>query len=162
MSNINKSSKSMSYIMNPKNWWAPLTFILVISLLGVGVIGVQTYIDAPPMSAFVDEKNNMIFDQKTTEKGQEVFHKYALMEYGSYFGDGAQRGPDFTADALHQISQSMVKFYLDELKQLKSEGSNQYDVSQIEERVKAELKINRYDKASDLVRLSPAQHFPLQ
>jgi len=157
MSNINKSSKSMSYIMNPKNWWAPLTFILVISLLGVGVIGVQTYIDAPPMSAFVDEKNNMIFDQKTTEKGQEVFHKYALMEYGSYFGDGAQRGPDFTADALHQISQSMVKFYLDELKQLKSEGSNQYDVSQIEERVKAELKINRYDKASDLVRLSPAQ-----
>jgi len=157
MSNINKSSKSMSYIMNPKNWWAPLTFILVISLLGVGMIGVQTYIDAPPMSAFVDEKNNMIFDQKTIEKGQEVFHKYALMEYGSYFGDGAQRGPDFTADALHQISQSMVKFYLDELKQLKSEGTNQYDVSQIEERVKAELKINRYDKTSDLVRLSPAQ-----
>ena len=56
MSNINKSSKSMSYIMNPKNWWAPLTFILVISLLGVGMIGVQTYIDAPPMSAFVDDK----------------------------------------------------------------------------------------------------------
>ncbi|HQV66293.1 MAG TPA: cbb3-type cytochrome c oxidase subunit I [Saprospiraceae bacterium] len=157
MSNINKSSKSMSYIMNPKNWWAPLTFILVISLLGVGMIGVQTYIDAPPMSAFVDEKDNMIFDQKTIVKGQEVFHKYALMEYGSYFGDGAQRGPDFTADALHQISQSMVKFYLDELKQLKSEGTNQYDVSQIEERVKAELKINRYDKTSDLVRLSPAQ-----
>ncbi len=157
MSNINKSSKSMSYIMNPKNWWAPLTFILVISLLGVGMIGVQTYIDAPPMSAFVDEKDNMIFDQKTIEKGQEVFHKYALMEYGSYFGDGAQRGPDFTADALHQISQSMVKFYLDELKMSKSEGTNQYDVSQIEERVKAELKINRYDKTSDLVRLSPAQ-----
>ncbi|MBK6666972.1 MAG: cbb3-type cytochrome c oxidase subunit I [Saprospiraceae bacterium] len=157
MSNINKSSKSMSYIMNPKNWWAPLTFILVISLLGVGMIGVQTYIDAPPMSAFVDEKDNMIFDQKTIVKGQEVFHKYALMEYGSYFGDGAQRGPDFTADALHQISQSMVKFYLDELKQLKSEGTNQYDVSQIEERVKSELKMNRYDKTSDLVRLSPAQ-----
>ncbi|MBK7697585.1 MAG: cbb3-type cytochrome c oxidase subunit I [Saprospiraceae bacterium] len=157
MSNINKSSKSMSYIMNPKNWWAPLTFILVISLLGVGMIGVQTYIDAPPMSAFVDEKDNMIFDQKTIVKGQEVFHKYALMEYGSYFGDGAQRGPDFTADALHQISQSMVKFYLDELKMSKSEGTNQYDVSQIEERVKSELKINRYAKASDLVRLSPAQ-----
>ncbi|MBK9583982.1 MAG: cbb3-type cytochrome c oxidase subunit I [Saprospiraceae bacterium] len=157
MSNINKSSKSMSYIMNPKNWWAPLTFILVISLLGVGMIGVQTYIDAPPMSAFVDEKDNMIFDQKTIVKGQEVFHKYALMEYGSYFGDGAQRGPDFTADALHQISQSMVKFYLDELKMLKSEGTNQYDVSQIEERVKSELKMNRYDKTSDLVRLSPAQ-----
>ncbi|MFZ1580490.1 MAG: cbb3-type cytochrome c oxidase subunit I [Saprospiraceae bacterium] len=147
----------MSYIMNPKNWWAPLTFILVISLLGVGMIGVQTYIDAPPMSAFVDEKDNMIFDQKTIVKGQEVFHKYALMEYGSYFGDGAQRGPDFTADALHQISQSMVKFYLDELKMSKSEGTNQYDVSQIEERVKSELKMNRYDKTSDLVRLSPAQ-----
>lgn len=27
------------------------------------------------------------------------------------FGDGAQRGPDFTAEALHEIALSMTKYY---------------------------------------------------
>ncbi len=63
MDNQNNGSKSMSYIMNTKNWWGPLTFILIISLLGVGMIGYQTYIAAPPMAGFSDEKNNQIFDQ---------------------------------------------------------------------------------------------------
>jgi nitric oxide reductase subunit B len=106
MTNQNKNSRSMKYLMNTKNWWAPLTFILVISLLGVGLIGFQTYIDAPPMAGFNDENNNIEIDQKTIERGQEVFHKYALMEYGSFFGDGAQRGPDYTAEALHVVSKS--------------------------------------------------------
>ena len=43
-------------------------------------------------------------------RGQEVFHKYALM--GTVvFGDGAQRGPDFTAQALHKVQESMVDYY---------------------------------------------------
>ena len=154
MNKINNNSKSMNYFMNPKNWWAPLTFILVISLLGVGMIGYQTYIDAPPMSSFVDESNTVVFDQKTIERGQEVFHKYALMEYGSYFGDGAQRGPDFTAEALHQISESMTQFYLNDNGTV---NANQYDRSQVEDRVKSELKKNRYDASSDRVQLSLAQ-----
>ena len=48
-----KESTSISYFMNTKNWWAPLTFILIISLLGVGLIGLQTYIDAPPWLALL-------------------------------------------------------------------------------------------------------------
>jgi hypothetical protein len=84
MENQNTSSKSISYIMNTKNWWGPLTFILIISILGVGMIGYQTYIDAPPMSGFTDDKGNVVIDKKTLEHGQEVFHKYALMEYGSF------------------------------------------------------------------------------
>jgi nitric oxide reductase subunit B len=111
MTNQNTNSRSMKYLMNTKNWWAPLTFILVISLLGVGLIGFQTYIDAPPMAGFNDENNHIEFDQKTIERGQEVFHKYALMEYGSFFGDGAQRGPDYTAEALHVVSNTMILYY---------------------------------------------------
>jgi len=40
-----------------------------------------------------------------------VFQKYALMEYGSMFGDGAYRGPDYSAEALHQTAEVMSEFY---------------------------------------------------
>jgi nitric oxide reductase subunit B len=157
MENQNSGSRSMSYIMNTKNWWGPLTFILIISLLGVGLIGFQTYIDAPPMAGFIDEKGSTIFDQKTIERGQEVFHKYALMEYGSFFGDGAQRGPDFTAEALHQTSAFMTEYYIDEFKSSKKESPDSYAIKQLQEKVKQELKVNRYNKSSDMVTLTPAQ-----
>ena len=45
-------SKSISYFMNTKNWWGPLLFIFIISVLGVGMIGYQTYNEAPPLSNF--------------------------------------------------------------------------------------------------------------
>jgi nitric oxide reductase subunit B len=162
MDTQNNGSKSMSYIMNTKNWWGPLTFILVISLLGVGMIGYQTYIDAPPMAGFSDEKNNQIFDQKTIERGQEVFHKYALMEYGSFFGDGAQRGPDFTAEALHQTSLAMSEYYANEYNTMKGSQPDEFEIKQINEKVKQELKKNRYDKTTGLVVLSPAQVYAHQ
>lgn len=157
MENQNSGSRSMSYIMNTKNWWGPLTFILIISVLGVGLIGYQTYIDAPPMAGFNDIKGNVIFDQKTIERGQEVFHKYALMEYGSFFGDGAQRGPDFTAEALHLTSAFMTEYYIDEFKSTKRESPDSYAIKQLQEKVKQELKVNRYNKSSDMVTLTPAQ-----
>ncbi len=33
--------KGLDYFMNTRNWWGPLTFILIISLAGVGMIGFQ-------------------------------------------------------------------------------------------------------------------------
>jgi len=162
MDNQNSGSQSMSYIMNTKNWWGPLTFILIISLLGVGMIGYQTYIDAPPMSGFNDNKGGLVFDQKAIEKGQEVFHKYALMEYGSFFGDGAQRGPDFTAEALHQVTLSMMDFYIEDFKKVKGVTPDEFEIKQINEKVKQELKINRYDKSSDLVTLTLSQVYAHQ
>ncbi|HRG65202.1 MAG TPA: cbb3-type cytochrome c oxidase subunit I [Saprospiraceae bacterium] len=145
--------------MDTKNWWAPLTFILIISLLGVGLIGLQTYIDAPPMVSFVDGSGKVVIDKAAMTRGQEVFHKYALMEYGSFFGDGAQRGPDFTAQALHKVQEMMVDFYAREWVINKGEAPDQYAIGQLRERVKEELKQNLYKKDTDVVTLSVAQAF---
>lgn len=145
--------------MDTKNWWAPLTFILIISLLGVGLIGLQTYIDAPPMVSFVDGSGKVVIDKAAMTRGQEVFHKYALMEYGSFFGDGAQRGPDFTAQALHKVQEMMVDFYAREWVINKGEAPDQYAIGQLRERVKDELKQNLYKKDTDVVTLSVAQAF---
>ena len=104
------AKKGIDYFMNTRNWWGPLTFILIISLAGVGMIGYQTYYDAPPEAAFVTPAGQVALEKAAITRGQAVFHKYALMEYGSFFGDGAQRGPDFTAEALNLTARYMVEY----------------------------------------------------
>ena len=143
----------IAYLMDTKNWWAPLSFILIISVIGVAMIGFQTYNDAPPMSGFKDQSGKIVISQKNIENGQNVFHKYALMEYGSFFGDGAQRGPDFTAEALHQINLSMVDFYKSKNKEI---ANQKFGTFSINEQVKLELKENKFDKKDEKVLLSEA------
>lgn len=148
--------KSIDYFMNTKNWWGPLLFILIISLAGVGMIGYQTYNDAPPMSGFKTQDGTVLLDKATIEKGQVVFHKYALMEYGSFFGDGAQRGPDYTAEALHQISQSMKAYHIKAQEKELGRLTTPAEREVIANEVRRELKANTVDPKDNLVVLSPA------
>lgn len=148
---------SLNYFINPQNWWAPLLFIVVISIIGVGLIGYQTYNDAPPMSGFKSLSGEIVVSRASIIKGQEVFHKYALMEYGSLFGDGAQRGPDFTAESLHLIAVYMSEFYIEEFKKLNLRHPKEMESKAILENVKIELKENRYDSKEDIIILTNSQ-----
>lgn len=156
---MENNDRSLSYFMDPKNWWGPLLFILVISLAGVGMIGYQTYNDAPPMSGFNSSSGEHVITRETIVKGQEVFHKYALMEFGSMFGDGAQRGPDFTAEALHLSSLYMHEFRVTEYERKEGRPVTEMEFRILKENVKDELKENRYDESEDIVILSEAQNF---
>lgn len=154
--------KNIDYLMDTKNWWGPLLFILIISLLGVGMIGYQTYNDAPPMTGFKSESGTILMDQSTIEKGQVVFHKYALMEYGSFFGDGAQRGPDFTAEALHLINYYMNEYYTGQLQNERGGPVNSVEKNMIAEQVRQELKKNRLDPKDNLVVVNDAMAVSLE
>jgi nitric oxide reductase subunit B len=141
------------FIMNPKRWWIPLTFIFIVSFTGVGWIGFETYYEAPPIPTFVNESGEIIFTSEDILAGQAVFQRAALMDYGSMFGDGANRGPDFTAQALHQITLYLNDYY-----------GNQPNLSKLEflavkELVKNELKENRYQKALNVVTVTNAQEY---
>lgn len=136
-------------------------FILVISVAGVGMIGFQTYNDAPPMTGFKTSAGETLIDKTTIENGQKVFHKYALMEYGSFFGDGAQRGPDFTAEALHYLTVYMKEFRVQEFQRQNGREANNMEMKIIGENIKAELKENNYNEAENIVILSDAQVYGL-
>lgn len=153
--------KNIDYLMDVKNWWKPLLFILIISVAGVGLIGYQTYTDSPPFKGFKNQSGDLVVNQTTLEKGQEVFHKYALMEYGSFFGDGAQRGPDFTAEALHRITLAMNQFYLDKFDQEHFRDIKPIEIRVIAQQVREELKQNTVDSESYIV-LSPAYLYALE
>lgn len=143
----------LQLIMNPRKWWIPFAFIFAISLSGVILIGYETYQEAPPIPDFVNENGQTIVGAKNILAGQALFQKYALMDYGSMFGDGANRGPDFTAQALHETAIFMAEQYAREA------GNDKWVRLGIDERVRQELKHNRFDGPSNSVTISPAQEY---
>ncbi len=154
--------KGLDYFMNTRNWWGPLTFILIISLAGVGMIGFQTYYDAPPEAAFISPFGDVVMEKDAITRGQKVFHKYALMEYGSFFGDGAQRGPDFTAEALNLTARHMTEFAANEFREQNGRDPSEDELRVLEERTKRDLKTNRFDEQKDAVQLIASQVYALE
>lgn len=142
--------------MNNKHWWQPLFALMIIGLATVMYMGIRTYQDAPPIPDFTTSEGTVIIGRENILSGQAVFQKYALMDYGSMFGDGGSRGPDFTADALHVITRSMNDFYL-------ARGASQlapWDKKAVEARVISELKTNNY--ADNKVLLTAAQSYAFE
>ncbi|HET6766114.1 MAG TPA: cbb3-type cytochrome c oxidase subunit I [Chitinophagaceae bacterium] len=146
----------IKYLLNQKNWWLPLLVIFIISITGVSMIGIHTYTEAPPIPNYISERGEVVFSKEEVLNGQAVFQKYALMEYGSMFGDGANRGPDYTAEALHGVSQNMNEYYS---AKLSNEPTNELMKKGVVEQVKSEIKTNRHDKDINSVTLTDAQVF---
>jgi nitric oxide reductase subunit B len=142
--------------MHPKHWWKYLLAVVIVGAAGVMYMGASTYKDAPPIPDFVDAQGNVLLSEAQILDGQQVFQKYALMNYGSMFGDGAIRGPDFTAEALHEIALSMNEHYR---ARLASEPSLAAEIAQtgVEARVQAEIRHNAHDAETNRAQLTPAQ-----
>src|SRR5262245_36121233 len=119
-----------------------LTFILGFAILGY--LAIRIYHESPPFPArVVSESGQPVFTGEDIRAGQESFLTYGLMQYGSIYGHGAYLGPDFTADYLHRLAVEMQRGY----------GGG----AAAEERVRRELRENRYDPSADVLTWTEAQ-----
>jgi nitric oxide reductase subunit B len=62
---------------------------------------------APIPVQVVDSEARVLFTADDIQLGQELFRKRNLMNYGSVLGHGAYFGPDYTAEALHWMTDAM-------------------------------------------------------
>lgn len=141
------------YVMHRRRWWIPLATVLTIGVFSMLYLGVRTYTDAPPVADFVDAKGTTQVAADAIVRGQIVFLKYGLMNYGSFFGDGAGRGPDFTADALHQVAIAMRDHYASR------DGVNDDSALAIAQRT---IRHNRYDAVTGIVHIDEAQAYAVR
>lgn len=137
--------------MNRKFWWLGMCALAALGVVGFAFIGVQTYRTAPPLPSFTDSAGQVVIARTTILRGQQLFQRYALMNFGSIFGDGAGRGPDFTADALHETARVMRATYAVD------RPADRWSAAAADARVRAELKTNTFDSTSNTVRLSAGQ-----
>lgn len=138
------------YVMARQRWWIPLTIVLAIGALSMVWLGTRTYADAPPIPDFIDARGDLHVTADAIVRGQVVFLKYGLMNYGSFFGDGAGRGPDFTADALHRIALALRDWY----------GSRDgADPDSALAQAQRTIRRNRHDPVTNRVRIDDAQAY---
>lgn len=140
-------------------------FVLMIATsIVVALIGYfYTEQDLPPYPRrIVSESNQLVSGKEQIMAGQHVWQKYGLMDLGSVWGHGTYRGPDFTAQALHNMGRNMREQlardrYGMSYKQLSEEHQGLIDSVTI-----SQIKKNRYDEARDTLTLTEAQVYALK
>ncbi len=146
---------SAQVLIDKSTWWLHFLVVAGVSTAGLVALGVWTYAGAPPLADFVSPSGQTVLARVEIERGKELFHLRGLMAWGSFWGDGAERGPDFTADALHRTVLSMRGFYESELS--KQRPVTQADRDAITVRVKREVHSNGWDATAGVIRLNDAQ-----
>ena len=137
-------------------WAAILSFVVSMALLIGGGFAARDQVPPYPGKG-VDSKGNILFQKSDIMAGQNVYQRYGLMDHGSVWGHGSQRGPEFSASTLHLISDA-VREHL-----AKREYGRAYEdlagtqKEIIDVKTRREIKTNRYDPATDTLTLTPAQ-----
>lgn len=143
-------------LLNKRTWAAQFAVVTAISVAGLLVLGRWTYEGAPPLADFVSASTGeQVVPVERINRGKQVFHLRGLMSWGSFWGDGAERGPDFTADALHRTVVAMRSFYEGEIG--RERALTQADRDAIAVRVQREIHANGLDEGAKVIRINDAQ-----
>ena len=105
--------------------------------------------EAPQPSQIVDQTGKTLVTKAQLISGQAVYERYGLGDYGSYLGDGAYLGPDYTAEALHEYIQGMYQYYAQKLYSKSWSGLSTIQQGGIKDQVITEIKVNRYNSKTD-------------
>ena len=129
-----------------RTWVQAVALVLLFGFAVLGFLAYRAYSTDPPIaSRVVDPDGQVLFSGQDVTKGQQIFLRNGLMEYGSIFGHGAYLGPDFTADYLHRAAEIATREY----------GGSGSDTAR--QRVIQDFKTNRYDASSGTLTYTAAQ-----
>src|SRR5688572_20150101 len=138
-----------------------VTLLISFTVLLVG--GYWVYESMAPRPAKVTSPSgDVITTAEQIKGGQAVYQKYGLMDYGSVLGHGSYLGPDYTAEALHIVVTAMRDYHAKQDFGKPFARLNESEKSLIKEKVKEEIKVNRYDPDADILTLTDAQVHALQ
>ncbi|MBI4485511.1 MAG: cbb3-type cytochrome c oxidase subunit I [Acidobacteria bacterium] len=142
-------------LLSKQTWWVHFAIVSAISLTGLLALGTWTYVGAPPVASFVASTGETVISADQIGRGKEVFHLRGLMSWGSFWGDGAERGPDFTADALHRTVVAMRAYYENAAQQ--DHPLTQTDKDAVVVRVQREIHTNGFDANANRIVINDAQ-----
>ncbi len=137
-------------------WGAIFSFIIAMVILLLG--GYEAKKQLPPYPGkIVSPEGNVLFTKEDILVGQDVYQRYGLMDHGSVWGHGSQRGPEFSATTLHFWGET-IRNYLSIQEYGRPYGQiDSLPKELIDVKVKKEIKTNRYDPEKDTLTLTSAQ-----
>ncbi len=130
----------------------------VVAMGGLLLGGLFANREAPPYPGRVTSPDGtVLFTKADILAGQNVYQRYGLMDHGSVWGHGSQRGTEFSAVTLHKLGEKAR----DQL--ARTEYGRSYDELITEERdlidilTRRMMKANRYDPVADTLILETPQ-----
>ncbi len=146
VSDVRLSPDGKRPMMVSRTWVQAVALVLLFGFAVLGFLAYRAYATDPPIAdRVVSEGGEVLFTGDDVIKGQKVFLRKGLMQYGSVLGHGAYLGPDFTADYLHRAALIVTR-------ELGGAGSDT-----ARQQVITDFKTNRYDAASDTLTYTAAQ-----
>src|SRR3989304_944286 len=134
----------------------------LISLIGSIAIALLGYFytatEVPPdPGKVVSESGAVLTSKDQIMAGQGIWQKYGLMDVGSVWGHGTYRGPDFTAQSLHMMGQTMRAKLAEEKFNAPYSTLDTDSRGAVDATVIRQIKDNRYQASQDVLTLSPLQ-----
>ncbi len=134
--------------------WIWLIALLAISFAVLLLVGRDISVKAPPVpERVVSESGQLIYTRADIQRGRQVWQSMGGMQLGSIWGHGGYVAPDWSADWLHRESVALLNGW----------GGGRYDAlsdeekSALRERLRREMRTNRYEAASGTVTISDAR-----
>lgn len=137
-------------------WAAIISFVVsLVVLVGGGLIAKK---DLPPYPGrIVGSDGKLVFQKSDILAGQDVYQRYGLMDHGSVWGHGSQRGAEFSATSLHLLSEAVGGFLANEVYGKPYGVLDDLQKGFIDLHRIKELRTNRYDFSNDTLTLTASQ-----
>jgi nitric oxide reductase subunit B len=137
-------------------WAAVTSFVVAMVVLLLG--GFYANKQVPPYPGkIVGPDGEVLFERSDILAGQDVYQRYGLMDHGSVWGHGSQRGMEFSAKTLRIIGDGLRQSLAAARYGSSYEALTPDQRDIVDLRVKREMKTNRYDAEKDILRLTSAQ-----
>lgn len=144
---------------NISKWWRYSTLIVI--FIGFSILSLVTklaYDNAPPIpEKVITPSGNVVFTGEQIKKGQNLFFRYNLMEHGTLWGHGAYLGPDFSAEYLHQETESIRNFLSHQMYDSPFDALTEASRGSVTDLTIRMIKENRFNAETNLLVYTDAQ-----
>lgn len=142
-------------------WAAILSFVFSLLVLLGGGFFAKDHLPPYPGKVLAPD-GTVLFGRPDIFSGQQTYQRYGLMDHGSVWGHGSQRGMEFSASTLHLMSIEVREFLA-----AKMHAARYHDLPELQRKYLDlvaidEIRTNRYDAARDTLTLTPAQAAALE
>lgn len=135
--------------MKTKNLWIGFALVTVLSFAVIGYFGGEIYRKAPPIpEKVVTPAGTVLFTAQDIHDGQNVWQSIGGHEIGTIWGHGSYVAPDWSADWLHKEAVFILDKWAAKEFNTTYSALNEEQKVVFKTRMKAQIRINTYDKAS--------------
>lgn len=138
--------------------WTLLGGTLLVAFTILGFFGREVYRKAPPIpERVITESGRVLMTRSEILDGQQVWQSTGGQQLGSVWGHGAYQAPDWSADWLHRESLALLDTWARADYGVDYDGLQPEAAAALRERLRAELRTNRYDPATGDLTVSEAR-----